>query len=162
MAIDRRELAGLIPALRRFSRAMVGEREAADDMVQDCLLLALDREAQFRGPALKPWVFAILANLGRARYRALKAVPPMDVSDEIAGEDGDPAMRMTIMTALDGLPAEQRKVLLLTAVEGFTYQEVADMLSLPVGTVMSRLWRARKLLAERLQAGTPITLRRVK
>ncbi|HXK53307.1 MAG TPA: sigma-70 family RNA polymerase sigma factor [Hyphomicrobiales bacterium] len=162
MAIDRRELADLIPALRRFSRAMVAERAAADDMVQDCLLLALDREAQFRGPALKPWVFAILANLGRARYRALKAAPPMDAFDECADGGGDPALRLTVVMALEGLPAEQRKVLLLVAVEGFSYREVADMLALPVGTVMSRLWRARRLLAERMQAGTPIALRRVK
>lgn len=163
MAVDRRELARLIPTLRRYARGLAGnDRAAADDMVQDCLALALDRERQFRGGNLSAWVFAILTNLGRSRYRAQRRAPALVPLDDVADEGSDPAMRVAIYNGLDMLPDDQRKALLLTAVEGFSYREAADMLGVPVGTVMSRIWRARSALAEYLNGSSPVPFRRVK
>jgi RNA polymerase sigma-70 factor (ECF subfamily) len=162
MAVDRSELRQLIPALRRYSRGLAGDSATADDMVQDCLLLALHHEHQFRGGRLAPWVFAILSNLGRSRFRAQRRAPPMAELDEVADGGSDPALRVSILSALDALPEEQRKALLLTAIEGFTYQEAAEIFGVPVGTIMSRIWRARTTLAEVLDGNEPVPLRRVK
>jgi RNA polymerase sigma-70 factor (ECF subfamily) len=161
MAIDRRELEGLIPALRRYARGLAGDRAAADDIVQECLALALDRERQFRGPHLKPWVFAILSNVGRTAHRRRRSAPiPAEIDPADAGTD--PAMRVTVLAALSALPDEQRQPLLLAAVEGFTYREIADILGIPIGTVMSRLSRARATLAQRLDGAEIVALRRTK
>jgi RNA polymerase sigma-70 factor (ECF subfamily) len=161
MAIDRRELEGLIPALRRYARGLTGDRATADDIVQDCLALALDRERQFRGPHLKPWVFAILSNVGRTAFRRRRNAPIVaDIDPADAG--ADPATRVTVLAALSALPDEQRQPLLLAAVEGFTYREIADILGIPIGTVMSRLSRARTTLAERLEGAEIVALRRTK
>jgi RNA polymerase sigma-70 factor (ECF subfamily) len=131
-------------------------------MVQDCLELALDRGGQFRGGNLAAWVFAILSNLGRSRYRAQRRAPAMLPLAEVADAGSDPAARIAIFKALETLPDEQRRALLLTAVEGFSYREVADMLQVPVGTVMSRIWRARSALAKSLGGSSPVPFRRVK
>src|SRR5690606_30106785 len=121
----------------------------ADDLVQDCLLRAIDREAQFRGENLSGWVFAILTNVGRSRLRSARRQPPSGDLSEVAGEaDADPATRIAVHAALAGLSEEQRKPLLLTAVEGFSYRETAEILGIPIGTVMSRIARARETLAE--------------
>ena len=161
MAIDRRELEDLIPALRRYARGLAGSASAADDLVQDCLLLALDRERQFRGERLKPWVFAILSNVGRSAHRSRRRAPVIAEFD--APDAGsDPAVRVTVLAALSALPDEQRQPLLLTAVEGFTYRETAEILGVPIGTVMSRLSRARDALAERLDGAEVVALRRPK
>jgi RNA polymerase sigma-70 factor (ECF subfamily) len=162
MAVDRRELARLVPALRRYARGLERDRAAADDMVQDCLRLALEREAQFRGGNLAAWAFAILSNLGRSRYRAHRRMPALLPLEDVADEGNDPAMRIAIFRALETMPDEQRKPLLLTAVEGFSYSETADMLGVPVGTVMSRIWRARAALAASLGGSSPVPFRRVK
>ena len=162
MAIDRRELERMIPTLRRYARGLTGDRQAADDLVQDCLVLALDRERQFRGERLAPWVFAILSNAGRSRHRSRRRAPPMAPLSDITDGGTDPAMRTWILSALGELPEEQRKALLLVSVEGFSYQETADILEIPIGTVMSRIWRARTSIAERLGTGPVATLRRVK
>jgi RNA polymerase sigma-70 factor (ECF subfamily) len=161
MAIDRRELEGLIPALRRYARGLTGDRATADDIVQECLKLALDRERQFRGPHLKPWVFAILSNVGRSAYRKQRSAPLLaDIDPADAGID--PATRVTVLAALSALPDEQRQPLLLSAVEGFSYREIAETLGIPIGTVMSRLSRARTTLAERLDGAEIVALRRTK
>ncbi len=162
MGVDRRELARLIPQLRRYARGLESDGAAADDMVQDCLTLALDREAQFRGGNLAAWVFTILSNLGRSRYRSQRRAPMMLPLEDVGDEGSDPAMRLAIFNALETLPDDQRKALLLTAVEGFSYREVADMFGVPIGTVMSRIWRARAALAETLGGTSPVPFRRVK
>src|SRR5262245_50092314 len=127
MTIDRRELERLIPSLRRYARGLAGDRVAADDMVQDCLVLALDRERQFRGGHLAGWVFAILTNVGRSKLRSARRQPPTGDLGEMAGSgDADPATRVAIVTALESLSEEQRQPLLLTAVEGFSYRETAE------------------------------------
>lgn len=162
MTIDRRELEELIPALRRYARGLAGSRSAADDMVQDALVLALDRERQFRGGRLKPWVFAILSNIGRSAYRSRRREAPSMADVDTADAGSDPAMRVSMLAALSALPDEQRQTLLLTAVEGFSYRESAEILGVPMGTIMSRLSRARATLAERLDGAEIVALRRTK
>jgi RNA polymerase sigma-70 factor (ECF subfamily) len=163
MPIDRRELERLIPSLRRYARGLAGDRVAADDMVQDCLVLALDRERQFRGENLAGWLFAILTNVGRSKLRSARRQPPISDLGDVAGTgDADPATRIAIVAALAGLSEEQRQPLLLTAVEGFSYRETAEILDIPIGTVMSRIARARTALAERLDGAPIVPIRRVK
>jgi len=163
MPIDRKELERLIPSLRRYARGLAGDRTTADDLVQDCLMRALDREHQFRGENLAGWVFAILTNGSRSAFRTIRRQPPRGDLDEVAGTgDADPATRIGIVAALAGLSEDQRQPLLLTAVEGFSYREVANMLDIPIGTVMSRIARARATMAERLDGAPVIPIRRVK
>jgi len=163
MPIDRDELERLIPSLRRYARGLAGDRVTADDMVQDCLIRALDRERQFRGENLAGWVFAILTNISRSTLRSAKRQPPRgDLSEVAATGDADPATRIAIVNALANLSEEQRQPLLLTAVEGFSYRETAEILGVPIGTVMSRIARARTALAERLEGAPVVPMRRVK
>jgi RNA polymerase sigma-70 factor (ECF subfamily) len=163
MAVDRRELARMIPSLRRYARGLAGDRATADDLVQDCLVRALDRERQFDGTNLSGWVFTILTNITRSHFRALGRRPQTDQVDDVAGSgDADPATRVAITAALAGLSDDLKQPLLLTSVEGFTYRETADMLGIPIGTVMSRIARARTALAERLEGAPVVPLRRIR
>lgn len=132
-------------------------------MVQDCLIRALDRERQFRGENLAGWVFAILTNIGRSTLRSTRRQPPRGDLSEVAGTgDADPATRVAITAALASLSEDQRQPLLLTAVEGFSYRETAEILGVPIGTVMSRISRARSALAERLEGAPVVPIRRIK
>lgn len=163
MPIDRQELERLIPSLRRYARGLAGDRATADDMVQDCLMRALDHERQFRGENLAGWVFAILANVSRSKLRSARRQPPHGDLSEVSGtSDADPATRVAIVTALAALSDDQRQVLLLTAVEGFSYRETAEILEIPIGTVMSRIARARTALAARLEGAPVVPIRRIK
>lgn len=163
MPIDRRELERLIPSLRRYARGLASDRATADDMVQECLVRALDHERQFRGENLAGWVFAILTNVSRSTLRSARRQPPYgDLSEVSASSDADPATRVAILAALAQLADEQRQVLLLTAVEGFSYRETAEILKIPIGTVMSRISRARTALAARLEGAPVVPIRRVK
>jgi RNA polymerase sigma-70 factor (ECF subfamily) len=163
MPIDRLELERLIPSLRRYARGLAGDRATADDMVQDCLVRALDNERQFRGENLAGWVFAILTNVSRSTMRSARRQPPRGDLSEVSGSnDADPATRVAILAALADLSDDQRQVLLLTAVEGFSYRETAEILNIPIGTVMSRISRARTALAARLEGAPVVPIRRVK
>lgn len=141
----------LIPALRRYARALLRNPSDADDLVQDCLERAVSRWHQRRpdGDA-RTWLYAILHNLAvsQMRQRARRGVhlPVEDVAEaslSVAPNQDDGLRHRDLMAALDQLPEEQRDVLLLVTVEGLSYAETAHVLSIPVGTVMSRLARAR-------------------
>lgn len=162
MAIDRRELEGLIPSLRRYARGITGNTSAADDLVQDSLARALSRERQFRGENLSAWMFAILTNTARSDGRSRRRQPPTGPLVDAADAGADPASRVGILAALGSLADDQREALLLTAVEGFSYREAADILAVPIGTVMSRIARARDHLAERLDGASVVALRRAR
>ncbi|GAA3854567.1 sigma-70 family RNA polymerase sigma factor [[Pseudomonas] carboxydohydrogena] len=146
----------LIPALRRYARALVRDRSIADDLVQDCLERAVSRWHQRRLDGdPKTWMFSILHNLAVSRFRQQKRTPPeiaiehaseRDISREAHQEGIIEVQDMLRCVGL--LPEEHRSVLLLTAVEDLTYAQTADVLGLPVGTVMSRLSRARDSLIE--------------
>jgi RNA polymerase sigma factor (sigma-70 family) len=158
-----------IPALRRFAYALTRSGPAADDLVQDTLERAVGRwHLRRRDGSLDAWLYAILRNLFlaslRQRRRRGEAVG-VEALDRVAAPE--PAAEAVagardLMAALDLLPEEQRAVLLLVAVEDLSYEDAARALGVPVGTVMSRLSRARQKLRGLVGAGRPTQLKRVK
>ena len=156
----------LIPALRRYAYAMVRDRDAADDLVQDALERALSRWHLRRNDGdLRAWLFTILRNLHindhRRRQRRGTAVELDEHAVAAAAQESTVEVQ-DVLAALDRLPEEQKSLLLLIGVEEFSYEEAAQTLDLPIGTVMSRLSRARGRLRSILETGRATLLRRVK
>ena len=162
MTSVRRGLEPLIPALRRFARALARNSEAADDLVQDTLVRALRAEHLFHGGDLRTWLFTILLNLDRNRRRGLSRRPVLAVIEDVdpAAAPASDGSGRDIERGLALLPAEQREVLLLVTLEGLSYREAAEIQGVPIGTVMSRLSRARSALRAHLEGEMP-QLRRV-
>lgn len=164
-----------IPSLRRYARALVGDAAEADDLVQDCLERAVSRWGQRRrsGDA-RSWMFSILHNLAVSRWRALRRRGRhLDIDDVAEAHLADPPtqqgglLHADVLRALDRLSPEYRAVLLLVGVEELSYAQTAEVLAAPIGTVMSRLSRARARLAQVIAADGADTdqarhLRRVK
>ena len=156
--MEQEALVELIPRLRRYARALTGERFRADDLVQDTLERALSKWALWRpGTDLRAWTFTIMHNVFVNQVRrsvlAAESLDPdagMDVEDSGARAD-TLAQLNALNSALQRLPDEHREVLLLVTLEGFSYDEAAHTLGLPIGTVMSRLARARGKLAALLE-----------
>jgi RNA polymerase sigma-70 factor (ECF subfamily) len=151
----RDELVKLIPRLRRFAMALTGSRADGDDLVQDALEKALRRLDQYQpGTRLDSWVFRIAQNawIDQVRSRQARArVVAEDPDADAPGIDGRSAMTasMTLHKALHvlaSLPQEQRAVVALVQIEGYSYREAAEILGVPEGTVNSRLVRARAVL----------------
>jgi len=149
-----------IPRLRRYARALTGERSAADDLVQDTLERAWNKFHLWRrGSDLRAWLFTIMHNVFINQVRARAAMPVVPLDDEIMELPAHTAQvdRLEIRdldAALIRLPDEQREVLLLIALEQLSYEETAKALGIPIGTVMSRLSRARERL-RCIMAGLP-------
>lgn len=154
----------LLPALRRYSRSLTRSDTEGEDLLQDCVEKVLSHGGQWRGGSFKSWVYRIMTNLHLNRRRTQRRHPTvsMDLAETIAEPDSiaDPLENLRLMAALENLSAEFRAVLMLVVVEGHNYQEVADMLDIPLGTVMSRLSRARSSLREKLRQENVIQLRR--
>ncbi len=159
MADDPRSaLAALLPRLRRFGLALTGSKVDADDLVQATCERVLSRLGQLRDQArLDAWVYGIMRNMwiDEVRFRRPRRHDELTVATDVMGEDGEAVAegRMTLATVrrtLAQLAEEQRSVLVLVCVDGLTYKETAVVLGIPVGTVMSRLWRARQELRARL------------
>ncbi len=163
MSAVRRGLESVIPALRRFARALARDGETADDLVQDTLVRALRAEHLFHGGDLRSWLFTILLNLDRNRRRGLARRPVLAVIEDVdpAGEPGTDGSGRDIARGLALLPSEQRELLLLVTLEGLSYREAAEVQGVPIGTVMSRLSRARSTLRGHLEGKRP-QLRQVK
>lgn len=152
----------LIPALRRYARALLRDRTAADDLVQDCLERAVSRWHQRRGGSVRAWLFTILHSLAVNQFRKATARGkhvPIDEADErqIGGAAAQEhrLVYQDVLTKLATLPEEQRAVLLLIAVEDLSYADAAEVLKVPVGTVMSRLSRARERLQQEMDGVVP-------
>jgi RNA polymerase sigma-70 factor (ECF subfamily) len=163
MIAFRPSVEAMIPALRRYARALTRDADIADDLVQDTLVRALRSERLFHGGDIRSWLYTILTNLNRNRRRSLArrpAISQLNEHDE-AGANGTEAEGRDIERALSGLVEEQRSALLLVMLEGLTYREVADIQGVPIGTVMSRLARARAQIKAYLDGERP-ALRRVK
>jgi RNA polymerase sigma-70 factor, ECF subfamily len=151
-----------IPALRRYARALTRDTETADDLVQDTLVRALRSEHLFHGGDARAWLYTILTNLNRNRLRSLSRRPVLaPIKDSDAVTPGPDSGGRDISRALEDLAEEQRSALLLVVLEGLTYREVADVQGVPIGTVMSRLARARTQIKAYLDGERP-ALRRVK
>src|SRR5262245_49962363 len=152
----------LIPALRRYARALLRDRTAADDLVQDCLERAISRWHQRHADGdARPWIFAILHNLAMTQLSRMANRPrhvPIEATDEsllsIAASQEDRLRYRDLLAALAQLPEEQRTVLLLVNVEDLSYAEAAQVLGIPIGTVMSRLSRARERLLKTTSAAS--------
>ncbi len=137
-------------------------RETADDLVQDTLVRALRSEHLFHGGDTRAWLYTILTNLNRNRLRSLSRRPVLaPIKDSDAVTAGPDSGGRDISRALDDLAEEQRSALLLVVLEGLTYREVAEVQGVPIGTVMSRLARARTQIKAYLDGERP-ALRRVK
>jgi RNA polymerase sigma-70 factor (ECF subfamily) len=163
MIAFRPSVEAMIPALRRYARALTRDADVADDLVQDTLVRALRSEKLFHGGDIRSWLYTILTNLNRNRRRSLARRPsisPLNDDDE-PGANGTEAEGRDIERALAGLVQEQRAALLLVMLEGLTYREVAEIQGVPIGTVMSRLARARAHIKASID-GERVTLRRVK
>ena len=147
---DAGSLVALIPRLRRYARALVGDRAAADDLVQDTLERAWSKLHLYRhGTDLRAWLFTVMHNVHVNRMRAAR---PTDTLDDEMPElaqrpaQGDALLVRDLDRAIATLPVAQREVLLLVALEDLSYEETARVLGIPIGTVMSRLARAREKL----------------
>lgn len=145
---DAQSLVALIPRLRRYARALVGERAAADDLVQDTLERAWSKLHLYRrGTDLRAWLFTVMHNVHVNQARAARPTAALDDEmPELAQRavQGDALLVRDLERALAALPAAQREVLLLVALEDLSYDETARVLGIPIGTVMSRLARARE------------------
>lgn len=148
-------MVALLPRLRRFAYVLTRDMERADDLVQETCLRALDRLDQWeRGTRLDSWLYRIAQNIWFDRLRAIKVrgeTAEIDTAVDLAGEDGrnvtETRLALTdISRAISKLPEEQQVLIALVCVDGLSYKEAADTLQVPIGTVMSRLARARQAL----------------
>ncbi|RDK11383.1 sigma-70 family RNA polymerase sigma factor [Cupriavidus lacunae] len=152
----RDDLAACLPQLHRYARALTGDAAWADDLVQDTVERALGRTSLLRAHSnTRAWLMTILRHLYidqlRKRHElALDADDPLWQQLEAPAGEVDGLLLLDVQRALYRLPLEQREVLLLVALEQLSYREAAAILQVPVGTVMSRLSRAREHLRELL------------
>jgi RNA polymerase sigma-70 factor, ECF subfamily len=165
---DLSEIEAAIPSLRRYAWSLLRNAAEADDLVQDCLVHAVAGYASWRGGEVRPWLFTIMHNLHVSRWRRLRRSPFV-----AADEKPDPAWHVAAvqplraelqdtLAAIGRLPEESRQILLLVGVEEFDYATAARILGVPVGTVMSRLSRARDRLRQLTAEPERRVLRRVK
>lgn len=145
-----------IPPLRRYARALTRNTEKADDLVQSCLMRALAKEHLWQpGTNLRLWIFTILHNLHVDSIR--RSAREQDRTDAIAfpvRAESDPDSRLDLLDvdrAIARLPEAQRRVILLIGLEGMGYDEAAAVLRLPIGTIRSRIARARESLRKLLR-----------
>jgi RNA polymerase sigma-70 factor (ECF subfamily) len=150
-------LIAFLPNMRRFALSLVHNADVADDLVQQACERALAHADGFEpGTRFDAWILRILRNLWIDRMRREKSAGPSDDIEDhlyLSGDDGESGVeaRLTLVSvseAIARLPAEQREIIMLICVEELSYREAADILDVPIGTVMSRLARARRKLAE--------------
>lgn len=155
----KQDLVALVPKLRRFALSLTGNSADADDIVQSACVKALKNHAQFQpGTRMDSWMYRIIQTLWiddkrRAKTRGAQIdAEHAGLSDEgrAARLPEDRMMLKSARAAMAELPENQRAVLSLVAIEGLSYKETADVLDLPIGTVMSRLSRARDALLPQL------------
>jgi RNA polymerase sigma-70 factor (ECF subfamily) len=170
------DLEAVVPRLRRYARALTGSREAADDLTQDTLERAWRKRSLWRpGTDLRAWMFTLMHNVFVNHHRRARSAVLLDGDQDEAGRLEADAVDAGLIVAemgraLAALPDDQRAVVLLVGLEELTYAQAAEVLGVPLGTVMSRLARGRERLRTMLEAGTagaagdarPAALRRIK
>lgn len=152
----REDIPGDLAAMRRYARTLARDHQDADDVVQDALVRAIERDTTYRrGRSRRSWLLAIVHNVfvsGLRRKTAERRRNDRFAETRLVHSDAAQehhARLAEIARAFDALSEQHRTVLHLSAVEGLSYQECADLLGVPVGTIMSRLARARAALRER-------------
>lgn len=145
----------LLPSLLRYALSLTRDEVAAEDLVHDTLILALAENSSYRaGAPLRQWLFAILHNrfisdIRREQTRERHAATLSDLSGSVAPPEQEVAVALTQTQAgLDALPAEQREALHLVVIEGLSYAQAAEAIGVPIGTLMSRIARARARLRD--------------
>jgi RNA polymerase sigma-70 factor (ECF subfamily) len=160
------QMLALMPLLRRYSRSLSRSDSDGEDLLQDCVEHALSKKQQWRGSQMKAWAYAIMTNISRNRYRAEKRHPSENIdaceNEMVTEPASDTLENKRLHDALAQLNPDLRAVLMLVTVEGYTYQEVANLMNIPLGTVMSRLSRARETVRIHLSEDNIIPLRRPK
>jgi RNA polymerase sigma-70 factor (ECF subfamily) len=154
----RQALTAVLPRLYRFGLALTGSAADTDDLVQSTCERVLRRSDQLREiTRLDAWLYGIMRNIwiDEIRYRKVRRHDHIDAAADVIGDDGQATADGRINLAavrqtMNQLPAEQRTVLMLVCVDGLSYKEAAEVLGIPVGTIMSRLSRARQDLHGRL------------
>lgn len=148
----------ILPAMRRYALFLSRNAHEADDIVNDCVVKVLSSKASFdQSRALRPWVFQIMRNIFLDSRKSASSSNHFPIDDVVALADETAHLSQTAsievretLTALMKLPEDSKDVLILVAIEGFSYKEAAVCLGVPIGTVMSRISRARKQLVETL------------
>ena len=143
-----------IPRLRRYARALLRDRDAADDLVQDCLERALLRLESWRvGESPRRWLFTIMHHLfidhvRKVNRRGEAALLPLDADEALSapGMQAESVASREIVDALQAISPDRRAALVMVGIEGFSYAEAATMLGIPAGTLMSRIARGREEL----------------
>ena len=163
------EIEHCVPALRRYARALTRNPDRADDLVQDCLERAIRKRGLWRPTgSLRGWLFRILLNLYRNELRTSRRrgahvpVEALLVEPAVAPAQPGRIALAEMARAIDALALEQREALLLVVLEGMSYAEAAAVIGIPIGTLMSRLGRARATLRTLTGAGDEPRLRTVK
>jgi RNA polymerase sigma-70 factor, ECF subfamily len=157
MSDFRRQIEQEVPRLRRYARALTRDIGQADDLVQSCLVRALAKEHLWQpGSNLRVWLFTVLHNLHINRVRRLMREQDNAIvaSASLALAQSEPSARLDLLDveqAIKKLPEVQRRVILLIGLEGMRYDEAAQILGVPIGTVRSRIARARQMLRELLE-----------
>ena len=163
----RQEIVCFLPRLRRFARSLARDPDKADDLVQEACQRALERLDQVReGTRLDSWLYRIIytrwidkLRRGKTRTANLVVLGYEDTPVAASGKIGnDLAAALDIKKALEALPAEHHAAITLVSVEGYSYEEAASVLDVPVGTVASRVARARTMLGRLLAHGRPQVL----
>jgi len=161
------ELEHCIPALRRYAFTLFHKQDEADDLVQDCLERALQKQQLWKkDSSLRAWLFTmqhnIFVNQLKSKARKPELVSSTEMLTDIIEPDQPNVIMRDIHYCMQRLPENQREVLLLVTVEGFSYKEVGKIVGIPLGTVMSRLSRARKTLQQLMNGEVKSVLREVK
>ena len=168
---DDQTLLTWVPRLRRYARALAGNRDDADDLVQDTLERAWSRASLWRGSGevrdLRAWLFSVMHNLHVDGIRRPKLATVLMDDDTpevaVAPTQGERLAVIDLQGALDLLPIEQKEIVLLVALEDMSYADVAVTLAIPIGTVMSRLSRGRERLRALMEGrDEPVRLKVVK
>jgi RNA polymerase sigma-70 factor (ECF subfamily) len=156
--VDYELIVPYIPNLRRYARALVGDRDGADDLVQDTLERAVRKFHLWRPGDLRAWLFSIMHNVFVNQLKSRKIAADVEIDDTFAAPvpGVTRADVMDLQRALGTLAPEQREVVLLVALEDMSYADVSRALGIPMGTVMSRLSRGRERL-RRVMNGEPAT-----
>lgn len=159
--INDQALIAELPRIRRYARALVGDQARADDLVQDTVERALRKQVHWQGGSLRAWLLTLMHNVFVNQIRKndpMRASSDVDVEPLPVRDATQDSLKLRDLDrALQQLSADHREILLLVGLENLRYEEIAQVLDLPIGTVMSRLSRARRQLKDHMSPKAVLT-----